>query len=764
MLLFSHIRLAAAVLSPRRARAAVTNILLWVRARNNPTWKRFFDGDEYLLLHPDVARAGLSPLGHFLVYGAEENRNPSPYFDSGEYLRQYPDVAAARVNPLLHYALFGEHESRGLSGQMPVAVPAAAAVTVNNDWLAGTPLVSVVIPCFNYGRFVEQAIRSALNQTFGDFEIVVVEGGSTDGATPQQVRHIESLNLPKTRFYYRREPHLAGDNRNFGIGHARGRYVCCLDADDLLAPVYLETAVFLAEVFGYDLVSPSLQSFGDSDTRWVVADPAFPQIAQENQVATAALFRRSAWAHVGGYRDLGSGDSYVYEDWDFWIRLLGHGFVGKAIRDPLLLYRVHGGGLSTSGRASYGHHQQRLMQLNARLLEDPIDSPSPRRVVRPYSNLGELESDEPGFLVALPFVTIGGAEKLIRTMACHLVKRGRRVIVTTTLTLREDIPDDLSSFEAITPHLYRLDRLFDNDGARREFLRYLIRRYGVTTLMVAGCEFVYRSLPEIAPEFPGMRVIDQLFNDSVHVPSNRRFADYIDATVVPSEFLANTLIDKHGADPSSVHVIPHGVEVAASGDYNPGPSGLPEAARGKTVIGFFGRLSPEKGPDIFVEIARGLAHRRDLYFVMTGDGPERPELLRRIRRYDLDARFCAPGFVKDVAPLMRAADIVVLPSRQDGMPLAVLEAQALGKPVVASRVGSLPAMVFEGESGFLCRSEAVDSFCERIARLAGDPELRARMGAAGRAAVLARHGAEKMVEAYEEVFRGLARSATGVRT
>src|SRR5262249_11695604 len=161
-------------------------------------------------------------------------------------------------------------------------------------------------------------VRSVLRQTLTNFEIIVVEGGSTDDHTVAEVRRLESRGLPKTRFFYRGERHLPGDNRNFGISLARGRYISCLDADDMLAPTYLEVAVFLAEEFGFDVVSPSMISFQDSKDLWLPPQPRFPDILQENQITTPALFRRGAWAHVGGFRDWGIGRDYVWEDWDFW--------------------------------------------------------------------------------------------------------------------------------------------------------------------------------------------------------------------------------------------------------------------------------------------------------------------------------------------------------------------------------------------------------------------------------------------------------------
>jgi hypothetical protein len=109
-------------------------------------------------------------------------------------------------------------------------------------WPADRPLVTVVIPSFNYGRFLGEAVDSVLAQTFTNIEVIVVEGGSTD---PESRRVACALDRPRVRIVEQHEPHLVGANRNFGICHARGKYVCCLDADDLLAPTYIEKAVFL---------------------------------------------------------------------------------------------------------------------------------------------------------------------------------------------------------------------------------------------------------------------------------------------------------------------------------------------------------------------------------------------------------------------------------------------------------------------------------------------------------------------------------------
>jgi O-antigen biosynthesis protein len=744
------------VASPRHIPTTVRNLSLWLKLRRDPEafkiWNEYFDEVEYRTRYPDVSEANVSPLLHFLLRGNTDLRDPSEKFDLAYYIDQYPDITTSGVNALVHFALFGHREGRISSEFAPTHKNEQVLSFVNNQWRRDYPLVSLVIPCFNYGQFIEQAVRSVLNQTFPDIELIVVEGGSTDACTVAEVRRLESLGLPKTQFYFRSERHLVGDNRNFGISRARGRYVVCLDADDFISPIYIEIAVFFAEVFGYDIVTASAQFVGAEDSRWLLTDPRFPEILERNQVTTSALFRRSAWVHVGGFRDWGLGTEYVCEDWDFWIRLLGHGYHAKSIRQPLYYYRSHEHGLTSGNALNLSNQRDLLKEANSEFYDTTRLSRNPRKsVLNPWANLGPAENAEPALLLALPFISIGGAETLFHTLAARAVERGQRLIVITTLQLPRSVPDDTTSFERLTSHVYPLARLFTSHQMRKTFISYLVKRYSVSTLLLAGSQLVYEMLPQLRTEFPELLIIDQLFNDSVHVPSNLLYSAAIDKTIVPSQQLLADLTEKHKVDPRAVEVIPHGIRIP---DERPEDRNiLPAAAAGKVVVAFFGRLSSEKAPDIFVEIARTLSSCGELFFVMTGEGPEREKTLALIRKYGLEDQFHAPGFVDNVEPLMRASDIIVLPSRIDGMPLAVLEAQALGKPVVASRVGSLPFMIEHESSGFLCEISDVPEFCRRILLLANDPRLRKEMGLSAQRNFQAAHSADQMLEAYEHVFQ-----------
>jgi O-antigen biosynthesis protein len=766
---FGWMQTAAMLGSPAYATVTLKNLLSWVRASHSATardtLRTLFNEEYYLDAHPDVKASGVHPYLHFLFRGFLESRSPSEHLDTAHYLAMYPDVKRAQINPALHYALFGKRERRsavpirtrvieiGSPDQAPLDDPSLApALRIDNVWAGDCPLVSVVIPCFNYGGYIEDALRSVLAQTFRNFEVIIVEGGSTDGVTPGVIANIEARGYDNVRVLYRAERHFAGDNRNYGISHARGRYICCLDADDTLHPIYLEMAVFLAEGYGYDIVSSSLQCFGGSDIKWVQQDASFPAIAEGNQIATTALFRKSAWVHVGGYRDWGLGQEHIPEDWDFWVRMLGHGYRCKNIREPLMYYRIHGAGLTATCETDRKRQQDTIRRANADLFQQAVTAPAAItiEIVNRWRNATVPADDTPGILVALPFITIGGAEQLFRTLFEGLTVRGLRVVIITTLRLPDTVKEAPTRYNAITPHVYHLPKLLDR-GEWEDFVHYLLQRYNIGSLLLAGSEFVYRCLPRIRAEFPHIRIVDQQFNDTGHIENNRRYSALIDCTVVPSKSLAALLTDKFHEQRSKVAVVPHGIHALAPAGDRPAAlasSGLPAQSNGKLLISFFGRMSKEKSPEVFVNIAARLSHRNDLYFCMTGEGPEWAAVQRLAAKHGLQNKLHLPGFVDDPRPLMELSDIVVLTSAVDGMPLVVLEAQALGKAVVASAVGSLPEMIIEGETGFLCPPGDVDAFCRAIEELAGSESLRRAFGERARRFVRDRFDAEPMIASY----------------
>jgi len=162
-------------------------------------------------------------------------------------------------------------------------------------------------------------------------------------------------------------------------------------------------------------------------------------------------------------------------------------------------------------------------------------------------------------------------------------------------------------------------------------------------------------------------------------------------------------------------------------------------------------LVRRKGVDVLLEAARLLAERglRPLVWI-AGDGPERKVLEARAAGLHTQVRFL--GRRSDVADLLAACDVFVLPSRREGLGVAALEAMTVGRPVVASAVGGLRDVVVDDRSGLLVPPEDPAALAEALARLAGDERLRERLGSAGAERVREGFLAEQMVSSYVDLY------------
>jgi glycosyltransferase involved in cell wall biosynthesis len=196
------------------------------------------------------------------------------------------------------------------------------------------PVVSVIIPCFNLGAFVAEAVESVLKQTFRDYDVVLVDDGSTD---PDTTARLDALAETPGVALVRSANRGLSAARNTGIKHSTGRYICALDADDRIRPEWLERSVAILESHPqFAFVSHWVQAFGDRTFEWTPGRADLPALLDHNVFNGAALFRRTIVDTVGGF-DESMRDGC--EDWEFWLRVLEQGFEGTIIPELLYEYR-----------------------------------------------------------------------------------------------------------------------------------------------------------------------------------------------------------------------------------------------------------------------------------------------------------------------------------------------------------------------------------------------------------------------------------------
>lgn len=202
---------------------------------------------------------------------------------------------------------------------------------------------AIVIPCFNLGATVVEAVDSALNQTRPPVEIVVVDDGSTD-VTTQRV--LASLSRPRTRIV-RTANFGVAHARNHGIRLTRAPYVLLLDADDLLAPTACERMAAKLDVCpDVHFVTCGAREHGQDEYFPPRPCDLFSSLAR-TPIHISSMFRRGLWEAVGGF------DTALAsrEDHDFWITAMERGFNGDSVDEPLLIYRIRSDSRSRRGAA-----------------------------------------------------------------------------------------------------------------------------------------------------------------------------------------------------------------------------------------------------------------------------------------------------------------------------------------------------------------------------------------------------------------------------
>ena len=194
--------------------------------------------------------------------------------------------------------------------------------------------VSIVMPCYNDGQYIREAIDSVRLAENPNVEVIVINDGSDDGATNTV---LGSLAGERIRVLHTEHIGPSGA-RNAGIRQAGGRYILPLDADDRIDAAYIPAAMALLEENpGIGVAYCHAELFGEKTGRWALPDYSFERMLVENLVFVSAMFRKSDWEAVGGFRtDMKEG----MEDYDFFIGILALGRTIVQLPETYFFYRI----------------------------------------------------------------------------------------------------------------------------------------------------------------------------------------------------------------------------------------------------------------------------------------------------------------------------------------------------------------------------------------------------------------------------------------
>jgi glycosyltransferase involved in cell wall biosynthesis len=614
-------------------------------------------------------------------------------------------------------------------------------LTKANERGGHAPLVTIVLACGPDTEAAELSLRSIRAQTIQSFEVVVVDAGCPEAFLrtlngPGAGDRIETIGGEGT-----------ADAWNAAAARSAARYICFLQPGDKIEETYLEKCLFYLEVAALDVCG----SWQLRDTGLHRTGPFSLRALLTRNVSGSAVIRRETVIQAGGF------DSAIappFLIWDLWIRMAEHGARGHLFPEPLVGSSEEAG--DDPNDAAFVSQKYSHLLSDAGLVRrlDAIRNKKPP--LNSYAGLleGARQAEPPGIIVAMPFLSMGGAERAMAGLFRELSRCGFRVFLVTTGTSPPGCGDTSNWFHGNVAGLYQMPQ-FLAANLQAAFFSYLIQRHLIQVLLQVGAVPVYGWLPRLRELFGGLAVVDLLFNPVGHFDNHSENRELIDHVVVEHEGMAAWLVE-HGERRARISVIPNAVDVDCF---------APQAARewrtgeprreGTFVVGFFGRLAEEKAPDTFVRIAGRFKNRPGFQFLLCGTGPVETSLRSLCQEYGLEDTVHFLGFVK-TTDYLPCCHVTVTCSRFDGRPNIVLESLAMGVPVVASRVGGIPEMAPEGHGAVLCEPDNVEEFCGAIERLASDKEGHLRLAAAGRQWVAGQYSLASAAGQYAKLFHDLS--------
>lgn len=342
--------------------------------------------------------------------------------------------------------------------------------------------------------------------------------------------------------------------------------------------------------------------------------------------------------------------------------------------------------------------------------------------------------------------TVGGAELCLTTILAGLPPSFRVAVVATDTQVAEAVAAGCGAAEISL--VQRPARFWDARAvaAHRRVLHGL-----EPDLCVVNLQTPYSGLHATAAavSIPRLKVVAI---EHLPLPSRSRGAHLLKrltsrrltAHVAVSEHTADATAEEAGLRRERMVIVRNGVPEPATGTY--------ELDLPRPLVGGMGRLDRQKGFDLLID---ALAVLPGVSAVIAGEGPERDALLRQAEDLSVADRFLIVPWQEEVGPFLRSLDLFVLPSRYEGLPLALLEAMATGVPVVAAEVGAIGEAAVSGQTAFLVPADDVQALAGGIRQLLDDEEGRTRLGARAREAWQARFTAERMQQQYADLFTRL---------
>ncbi len=570
------------------------------------------------------------------------------------------------------------------------------------------PLISIIMPFHNDKDYIEQSVTSVLNQTFTDYEILILDDGSTDKESLKKLEEVSKLD-DRIKVFHKENEGLSA-TRDFGVSKMdeRSKYVCILDSDDLLEPTSLECFFWALETnkdaawaysdsIGFDALEYTWNKYFDSD-----------KMKKRNDLVTASLIRKEAYLEVGG---MGLKEKAVFEDWNFWLKLIAKGKFPVKISYYQIWYRRKG---NSGELAKARENKKRALKIvretgkgitkKVEAIQYPKFDYDWDQIVEKVETIPKLKNendkDKTKILMIVPWMITGGADKF----NLDLVKRLDKDKFDVTMILTEPtINTYRQTFENYCT-VYDLTSFLDQKYWFA-FIDYIIDKNNIDIVFNSNSEIGYAFLPLIKAKHNELPIIDYVHMEEWYNRNGGYSRDssgvssVIDKTLTCNENSKKVLIDYFKRNPDEIQTVYIGVDEKEFDPEKYNKDELMEKYKipeNKYIISYICRITEQKRPFLLLQIIKKLKEQRnDFVFLIVGDGNLLNKMKSKAKKLGINDCIMFLGNNEATQEIYKISDMTINCSIKEGLALTSYESLSMGVPVISSDVGGQKELIDE---------------------------------------------------------------------
>ncbi|TGE33793.1 glycosyltransferase [Desulfosporosinus sp. Sb-LF] len=592
---------------------------------------------------------------------------------------------------------------------------------------SGEPLVSLITPYYNAGKYFEQTFNCVMNQTFPYFEWIIVDDGST---SEEDIKILETFAKKESRIkVYHKDNGGIATARNMGIKHACTNIVIPLDGDDLIVPTFLE-CLYFGLYFNPDATWSYTDCVGFQNQEYIWRKDFSPEgMKHENVLVCTAAIRKDHFEKIGFYDE---SERNYNEDWCAWLRLMGKSRYPVHVKLYGFWYRRLDDGVLSKvlTDAEVAHKSRRLIDAAAATVDTSI-----RAIQYPRHNKVNLFSrpvlsewnrklyqhhNKIHVMMLIPWMAMGGASLFNLEVVRRIDKSKFEMSILTTESGESDWRQ---RFEEYVTDIFELPNFLDVQNFA-EFVSYFIKSREIDVIYIVNSYYSYYILPWLRKEFPEIAIVDCIHADmdfwraGGYARISRVTDCVLDKTVTTNEHSRGIMINKYGKSSKKVKTIYTGVDQEYMNPNVISCEGLKIKCgidESRPTVLYLCRIAPEKRPFLMLEIAKEARKRiENIAFLVVGDGYQFDEFKNKIITEHLENTVYCVGRQEEIRPYYKACDILLICSIKEGIAITTFDAMQMGKPVVSGNVGSQYELVTD-ETGKLipCRQSESEHFDSR---------------------------------------------------